>query len=42
VTRILVISLTINRPNLTHFQQYPGKSGQKFSATWTVLKTVNE
>jgi len=42
VTRILVISLTTNRPNFTHFKQYPGKSGQKFSTIWTVLNAVNE
>jgi len=41
VTRILVISLTIKRPNFTHFN-HPGKSGQKFSTIWTVLNTVNE
>jgi len=41
VTRILVISLIINRPNLTH-SKHPGKSGQKFSTIWTVLSTVNQ
>jgi len=41
VTRILVISLIINRPNFTHFM-HPGKSGQKFSTIWTVLNTVNQ
>ena len=44
MTRILVISLTINRPNFPQFKQYPGKSGQKISTVWAyvVLNTVNQ
>jgi len=34
MTKILMMFVRINRPNFTHFKQYSGKSGPKFSTTW--------